>query len=150
MLITFACRIVVHLWITIQLFCFKYWIRGAAAKFVWSFESPSKKERAQTIIACSFKNLHAFFYCGPRKPVIIRRIDSWQDGDVDTKRLRSKFPGFTYSLSKGLWWWLAKGGEDTWLKIECRKKMLEVTANHLVPPPRRLHSRAMGNRPYRR
>lgn len=62
-----------------------------------------KKERAQTVIACSFKNLHALFYCGPRKPVIIRRIDSWQDGDVNTERLRSKFPGFTYSLSKGLW-----------------------------------------------
>ena len=73
---TFACLIVVHLWITIQPLSLKYLIRGPAADFE-HFGLDRQVALPLTIVTCGLKYRYAFCHRRTRIPFVVWRIDRW-------------------------------------------------------------------------
>ena len=100
---TFACLIVVHLWMTMHPLDLKNLISGPANIRIqhvsirrWALEPLS----TLTVVSGSFEYPNALFDGGTSISLVIWRVDTWQEGDVDTEVVPRELARLTNSLPK--------------------------------------------------
>lgn len=124
---TFACRIVVHLCMTTHPSLFRYPINffaifAAPRRDVSPTSTPTgrkkrKKKPSRTIVPGSLEDAHALCDRCASEPLIIRRVDSRQERDVDTKGLVCLALRFANGLAQRIGVGLGQRREDTYVSV---------------------------------
>jgi hypothetical protein len=96
-------------------------IRGAQAGHQSHFDADGRKEKkkkpSRTIVPGSLEDAHALCDCCASEPLIIRRVDSRQERNVDTKGLVCLALRFANGLAQRIGIGLGQRREDTYVSV---------------------------------
>ena len=100
-----------------------------------------------TVVASGFEDPNALLDGRPGVSLVVGRVDTGQECDIDAKRFRCELLCFADSLAKSIGGWLGQRGEDACKPVFSRSDGLNGKCSYRDPQLRRRQQQVWERQP---